>query len=224
MFPTYDASIRKSFRRDGEDSLSKGLYKFAAYGKTAKLPAEYLAPYLDAFIEEAYEEQAREKAHQVDVGTMGDQPTFWGRLVFLCLIDYMTKNENLAAAAKKFKVDQTFVADRIRDLNLVKPKTDYDKTRGDFMQGTMYSEDATQASISKSMSLYDQLLVGAEQERFDERHQGGHLALRKGEFIVLESDGSPFDALRKSLDARDAALGSVYAQGHRRPDPDTTEG
>jgi hypothetical protein len=118
----YDPNLRKQFRQNGTDALSKGLYKFAPYGgaKMAKLDAEYLPAYLDAFIEEAYEHEACEKAHgENTMGSMGDQADYWSQFVYSELVAYLPTNPNLAAACKLLSVDKQYVAQRIRDLALL---------------------------------------------------------------------------------------------------------
>lgn len=149
--------IRRAFRGlDGNEPLAKGLYKFNVYKDTPshRLPEEYLPAYLDSFIEEATEHEMREKAHSLDAMTMGPTPgdpaDAIAQFVMNELVAYMACNENLLSAVKLVNATRAYIADRIRDMGILKPLASHRQDHGDFLQGYMYSEAQEVGYVGKS--------------------------------------------------------------------------
>lgn len=206
----YDPMLRKHFRQEGTDELSKGLYKFGGYGaKDANpLPPEYLAAYLDAFIEEAYEHESRETEHtegQTVVGMGTTLPMYFANLVFNELVSYMTGNKNLLAAAKKFKVDVQYVCDRITDMGLIQPQAEAAKDRGSFDSGYSDSDPIMGSPFAKSTSSLDAAFAAYESEQ-----KGVSLLKSEQVFVSLDEGETLSDVFAKSQHARDSRIRSMY--------------
>lgn len=206
----YDPMLRKHFRQEGTDELSKGLYKFGGYGaKDANLlPPEYLAAYLDAFIEEAYEHESRETEHtegQTVVGMGTTLPMYFANLVFNELVSYMTGNKNLLAAAKKFKVDVQYVCDRITDMGLIQPQAEAAKDRGSFDSGYSDSDPIMGSPFAKSTSSLDAAFAAYESEQ-----KGVSLFKSEQVFVSLDEGETLSDVFAKSQRARDSRIRSMY--------------
>ena len=120
--PEHKHSIGKSEgRMIDPDALSKGMSSFYLTGKGGSLPDNYLAEYLDSFINEAYEHERSEHAHTDPnlVAHSSNLTGYMAQCVFSELMAFIPHNANLKKACTKLKVSREYVEERMRYLNLI---------------------------------------------------------------------------------------------------------
>lgn len=104
-------------------ALSKGLYDFydSEHSPVKKIKDAYLADYVDAFVEEAYEHERRERLHSDPnlLPATGDPAGHIARAVYNELCAFTAKNSNLARAQERLKITPEYVQGRMRALNLL---------------------------------------------------------------------------------------------------------
>lgn len=206
-----------------EDLMAKGLYAFEpGYKGMSKIPDDYLAAYLDAFIEEAYEHEKRERCHDENAAIMGisqpdganggiggDEADWWAQWVMNELVIYCGKNENILRACVKLNATKDFVASRLRAMGLVKPAFNGSEVNGDFLEGYMFSEQQTAAGIGKSLSADSGAFPSEEEMRKSVERTMSVLA--GSENVKLEDDGvNPVQMLANVHHARFALMQDVY--------------
>lgn len=195
-----------------EDPLAKGIYQFEpSYGQKSvrKLPDEYLAAYLDAFIEAAFENEKREKAHDIDQALVGihqpmvsgpnggdgfDEADFYAQFVMNCLVTYIVKNENLERACSKTNCNKAYIADRLREMGLCKPRLDGGVNRGNFMQGYMYSEEQ-QTAANDSFKSMAAATFPTEEELTKSYERNQQILAERHETIRLSDEAGPLEQL-----------------------------
>lgn len=209
-----------------EDPMAKGLYAFEpSYGKAQvnKIPDDYLLPYLDAFIEEAFEHEKRERSHDENGAIMGiSQPTangggiggdeadYWSQFVMNELVVYCGKNENLMRACTKANANKSYVAGRLRAMGLVKPAFNGGDINGDFMEGYMHSEEQTAAGIGKSLTADTGAFPSSDEMR-KALDRTLSIPAEAPENVKLEDDGvNPVEMLANVHRARFGLMQDVY--------------
>lgn len=209
-----------------EDPMAKGLYAFEpGYGKQGvnKIPDDYLAAYLDAFIEEAFEHEKRERCHDENAAIMGisqpnganggiggDEADWWAQWVMNELVIYCGKNENLMRACSKTNCTKTFVASRLRAMGLCKPAFNGGEINGDFMEGYQFSEQQTAAGIGKSLTV-DQGAFPSEEEMRKSIERTLSIQAEGEPMVKLEDDRiNPVEMLGNMHRARFTLMEDVY--------------
>jgi hypothetical protein len=211
-----------------EDPIAKGLYAFEpGYGKQGvnKIPEDYLAAYLDAFVEEAFESEKQQRVHDTNGvlagisqpfvgggangGVGGDEADWWAQWVFNELVIYCGKNENLMRACNKLNATKDFVAGRLRAMGLVKPAFNGSEVNGDFMEGYQYSEEQTAAGIGKSLAHPDALVSEEAMAKSLDRTLSVRAPIEEN--VKLEDDGiNPVEMLANQHRARFALMQDVF--------------
>jgi len=208
------------------DPLAKGIYAFeGGMNQAPKIPDEYLLAYLDAFIEEAFEHERREKGHdenavvvgisQPEVGSAnggigGDSADYWAQWVLNELITYCGKNANLMRAVEKAHANKDFVASRLRAMGLVKPSMNGGEVNGDFMEGYQYSEQQTAAGIGKSVG-YDRGAFSTSDELHKALERTQSIRAEEEATVKLEDDGiNPIEMLANVHRARFNLMEDVF--------------
>lgn len=208
-----------------EQPLAKGLYAFEPpyNSKGNKIPDEYLAAYLDAFIEEAFENERREKEHdtngvlagisqnfaggEANGGAGSDEADWWAQWVMHELVIYCGKNQNLLRACEKHSATKDYVAGRLRSMGLIKPTMNGSEINGDFMEGYQYSEEQTKAGIGKSLT-YPRVSEDAMVKALDRTLS---IAAPEDRMVKLEDDGlNPVEMLANHHNARFRLMEEVY--------------
>lgn len=208
-----------------EDPMAKGLYAFEpGYGKAQvnKIPDDYLAAYLDAFIEEAFEHEKRERAHDENAAVMGisqpganggiggDEADYWSQFVMNELVVYCGKNENVLRACTKTNANKSYVASRLRAMGLCKPSFNGGEVNGDFMEGYQFSEEQTAAGIGKSLSA-DRGAFPSSEEMYKSLDRTLSVAAEGPEMVKLEDDHvNPVEMLANVHHARFSLMQDVY--------------
>jgi hypothetical protein len=125
--PPVVASAPKKIEGDTQEEpdevapkFKKSLASFTSYSSDAPVPDEYLIDYFAAFVEEAFEEERREQAHQWTVMT----PMDWAACVKHEFVLRLPRNENFRRLASRYKVDTTLIAAMLLEMKLVKPGGD----------------------------------------------------------------------------------------------------
>ena len=125
---------KKSFQQRGDTfDLRKGLYAFDLSNSTntGTVPETLLGDYLASFIQEALEHEKREPAHRNPTG--GENLyEYFATPILHELVQFIPRNENLARAAKKFKVTAEYIEAVMKDCGMIKPTTDAHKDHGDY--------------------------------------------------------------------------------------------
>ena len=125
---------KKSFQQRGDTfDLRKGLYAFDLSNSTntGTVPETLLGDYLASFIQEALEHEKREPAHRNP--TAGENLyEYFATPILHELVQFIPRNENLARAAKKFKVTAEYIEAVMKDCGMIKPTTDAHKDHGDY--------------------------------------------------------------------------------------------
>lgn len=104
---------KSEFQRQGDGVvLRKGMYSFQVTERSTPVPEDLLYDYLCAFVEEAYEHECREPAHE---GHSLARP------IFNELVTYIPRNPNLARAAKKYRITVAGIEEILKKQGLTRP-------------------------------------------------------------------------------------------------------
>ena len=190
-----EKALVKSLAERTPDILSKGMGAFYKE-PTQTIPTSYLADYLDAFLEEAFEHEMMERTHSSSLRTKPAEARL-AQCVYYEALAAAGCNKNLAAALKKFSVSTDYVETRLKDMgfSLAMADTSQDAAERD-AQVAGYHEQPLQ----RSASAFDLAHAAAEQKRERE--------LRKSDMIQLEDDG--LDPLSELGKAHARHWGSMY--------------
>lgn len=187
--------------------MSKGLYSFV-FDERDKPQGEikdaWLPDYVDAFIEEAYEHERSERAHQdPSLLPAGEEPGMqMVNAIYNEFIAYCAKNKVLARAKDKLPVTKEYIGMRLRERGIMHVNSE-NATADAEAQVAGYHPQPLQLS----MDAFSQ----AEQERNEAVARMGLLA--KGDVLfTLVDDENPMHAFAKSHEANAARFGRAY--GH----------
>lgn len=117
---TLPNGTEKSYRDPAGRTLKKGIYAFDR--RDAKVPDRLLYPYLCSFVEEAFEHESGEKAHQNVPAA--DLYKYWAGVVMSELVQYAATNPALARACEKYDVTEKTIGSILRMKKLIQPKSD----------------------------------------------------------------------------------------------------
>lgn len=171
----------------GRAQLRKGLYMFRNCKGDEKLPEQYLYDYLCSAIEQAYEEESREPAHQNLEARAQLQAL--SSAVLGAIVGLLPSNANLKRACLKYKVTKDVVARILVQKGLFAPKTD---------SGWTSDEDSLRAMGVDSLRLSLKPFVLGHDA--DPGHRPGTMVVRPAEANVMHllksDDGDPHLAFR----------------------------
>lgn len=175
---------------DGEEEdprFKKSLSAFVTYSDDAPVPDDYLIDYFGAFVEEAFEAERQENAHQWITMT----PIDWATCVLREFVMRLPKNANFRKLAEKYRVDAPLIAAMLITAKLVKPGGDVVGLEGGNGYGNAPVDiDGGMVGYAKSMPWL----------KPDHRSSPG-IKLPEREVVQLAEDTSesPFALLRKGL-------------------------
>ena len=197
------------------DKLTKGLHAFhlAPGQKGTKLPDDYLADYLDAFIEEAYEHEYAEERHRVPRLEGGDPHMHLARAVYNELLVFAVHNQNLRRAISKFGIKHPkFILDCLNRLGLCRVNSENYTAAHDAQVGGYHPEKVEPLGMeSKMMRSMDAAFAATERSMIEHNIRGGHVLSKGPEMVQLVDDTvDPMAELKKAHDARPDAFGRMY--------------
>jgi len=199
------------------EKLSKGMHEFHIVpgAKAPALPDDYLQDYLDAFIEEAYEHEYKEKAHQAPRLEGGDPYMYLARCIYNELLIFAVHNHNLLRAVKKFDIKHPrYVLERLNYLGICRVNSENYAADRDAQVGGYHPEKVEGLALESPPGYQKSLdAVFAATQRDEQKFKiaGGNALATAPEMVRLEDDGvDPFAALKKSIDSRPDALGRRF--------------
>lgn len=169
--------------------LSKGLHSFCDYdNKMRPMKPDWLADYVDAFIEEAYEHERMENAHRDPnlLPAATDPGRGLAQAVFNEFMAYVPHNKNLGKAKDHLKVSVEYVEGRLRALNLLHVDSNNHEANN---QAAVAGYYPTPLQLSRDAH------VEAEQERNEMLGRLGLLE-KSGDFVTLAPGENPLAQLQ----------------------------
>lgn len=184
------------------DTLCKSMYDFHLTGHSGKnaksVPDNYLAEYLDSFLEEAWEHERQERSHTDPnlVPHTNDLTGYLAGCVFRELMAFLPHNPNLTKAVKKFTVTKEYVEERLRAMNLMHVDSENQNAN---QKASTSGYHPTPLALSEDAAKGAQYLGEAEHRDAQEKA----FVLRKSQKVEMEAGPDPMELLHNRLEESD---------------------
>jgi hypothetical protein len=186
--------------------FKKSLSDFTSFVNDAPIPEDYLVDYFGAFVEEAFEQERREQAHQWTQMT----PIDWAKCVLHEFVMRLPRNANFRRIGEKYKIDAPLIAAMLLEAKLVKPGGDTVGLDGGNGYGNepveMFAGDSAYKSRSFTWVKPDPLAAPG-------------ITLPERDLVVFPESTAddPFTALRKGLEGQAARVAAQLGQSPSTP-------
>jgi hypothetical protein len=176
--------------------LSKSLWDFKGPSSSkgiAKLPDQWLADYVDAFIEEAWEHERRERSHTDPhlLPQSKDMTTFLATCVYNEFLACAPHNPNLHRALTFLKMNAEYVEARMRAMNFIVVDSENSNANNIAAESGYHG-----TPLALSM---DQSLTSLSEQELQKARDIGFSRQARPEMVQLAPGEDPAAMLRKGL-------------------------